>query len=188
MENSINKLSNQLTTRETPLINILNAPMSTVKNYINQIYDEKWRIKLNASTKADTYKIFKYRPKLEKYFELISNTRHLNAMVKLRLSDHHLMIEKGRRCRPPINREEKLSPTCGILGDEIHFLIDCTKFTAQRQEAFRKINNRTPNLETTPNSRQKFAFLLFQENISIIKTTAKCVCEWSTTLNNDTNI
>ena len=87
--------------------------MSTVTNYINQIYDEKWRIKLNASSKADTYKIFKDHPRFEKYFELISNIRHL-IMVKLRLSDHHLMIEKGRRCRPPINREERLSPTCGI--------------------------------------------------------------------------
>ena len=44
IENSINKLSNQLTTTETPLINIVNAPMSTVKNYINQKYDEQWRI------------------------------------------------------------------------------------------------------------------------------------------------
>ena len=81
--------------------------MSTVTNFINQIYDEKCSTKLNASSKADTYKIFKDRPKFEKYFELISNTRHLNAMVKLRLPDRHLMIEKGRRCRPPINGEER---------------------------------------------------------------------------------
>ena len=76
---------------------------------------------------------------------------------------------------PPINREERLCPTCGILGDEIHFLIDCTKSTAQRQEPFWKINIITPIFETIPNSRQKFTFLLFQENITIIKITAKCV-------------
>ena len=42
---------------ETPLINIL---ISTVKNDRNQIYDEKWRTKLTASSKAEG------RPKFEK--------------------------------------------------------------------------------------------------------------------------
>ena len=74
-ENSINKLSNQLTTWETPLINILNAPMSTVKNYINQIYDEKWRTKLNASSKADTYKIFNDRQNEHKNTKENTNPR-----------------------------------------------------------------------------------------------------------------
>ena len=43
--NSVNKLSNQLTTMERPLINILNAPISTVKNHINQIYEIKCTFK-----------------------------------------------------------------------------------------------------------------------------------------------
>ena len=106
-------------------------------------------------------------------------------MVKLRLSDHHLMIEKGRRCRPPIHREERLRPTCGTLGDEVHFLIDCIKLTAQRQEAFRKIYTITPNFDSIPESKQKFIFLLSQENISITKITAKCIHEWFTILNNE---
>ena len=96
------------------------------------------------------------------------------------------MIEKGRRCRPPIHREERLCPTCGTLGDEVHFRIECIKFTAQRQEAFRKINTITPNFDSIPESKQKFIFLLSsQENISITKITAKCIHEWFTILNND---
>ena len=105
IENSINKLSLQLTTMEIPFVNIINAPTSTIKKFIHKIYEEKWRSKLTESSKADTYKIFKDCPKFEKYFDYISNTHHLNALVKLRLSDHHLTIEKGRRCRPPIHRE-----------------------------------------------------------------------------------
>ena len=95
------------------------------------------------------------------------------------------MIEKGRRCRPPIHREERLCPTCGTLGDEVHFLIDCIKFTAQRQEEFRKINTITPNFDCISESKQKFIFLLSQGNISITKITAKCIHEWFTILNND---
>ena len=133
---------------EIPFVYIINAPTSTIKKFINKIYEEKWRSKLTASSKPDTDKIFKGRPKFEKYFDYISNTHHLNVLVKLRLSDHHLMIEKGRRCRPPIHREERLCPTCGTLGDEVHFLIDCIKFTAQRQEALRKINTITPNFDS----------------------------------------
>ena len=40
IENSINKLSLQLTTMEIPFVNIINAPTSTIKKYINKIYEE----------------------------------------------------------------------------------------------------------------------------------------------------
>ena len=144
--------------------------MKSLKKLNERIQRIGERIKDNnseASSTATFKCIFKSRhTKYLKIAEFINNTRHLKAMVRLRLSDHYLMIEKGRRCRPPITREERLCPTCGILGEEIHFLIDCTKFIAQRQEAFRKIINITPNFENIPNSRQRFTFLLSQENIT----------------------
>ena len=84
------------------------------------------------------------------------------------------MVEKGRRCRPPQPRQERLCPTCGLLGDEIHFLVDCNVFRAQRQEAYGEIIKITPNFRNITDSKQKFTFLLSQENITIIKITAKC--------------
>ena len=38
--------------------------------------------------------------------------KHLKAFTKLRLSDHNLMIEEGRRKRPMLPRNERLCNTC----------------------------------------------------------------------------
>ena len=56
-------------------------------------------------------KVFKTIPKFENYLECIKNIKHLKSFVKLRLSDHNLMIEEGRRKRPMIPRNERLCDT-----------------------------------------------------------------------------
>ena len=43
--------------------------------------------------------------------------------IKFRVGSHNLPIEKGRWYRKP--RDERLCSTCGILGNEIHYLFDC---------------------------------------------------------------
>ena len=44
-------------------------------------------------------------------------------MVKFRLGSHNLPIETGRWSRK--NREERLCPSCNVVGDEEHMLFDC---------------------------------------------------------------
>ena len=82
---------------------------------------------LSNSSKADTYKVFKSAPKFEKCFDCIKNMRRLKAFTKLRLSDHNLMIEEGRRKRPMLPQNERLCDTCNKLEGEIHFLIECDR-------------------------------------------------------------
>ena len=44
---------------------------------------------------------------LEKYLILVKNTKRRIALSRLRLSNHNLMIEKGRHLRPQVERNEK---------------------------------------------------------------------------------
>tara|TARA_B100000586_G_C20051477_1_gene402177 strand:+ start:314 stop:760 length:447 start_codon:yes stop_codon:yes gene_type:complete len=138
---------------------------------------ENWKEKINSSPKADTYKSHKNLPKFEKYLDTITNSKHLRSFVKLRLFDHNLMIEKGRRNRPPTPREQRLCPQCKVPGDEIHFLIDCD-ICVNRTEFFDRVINIVPNFPNLPDSKAKFIFLMTQENDTIIKLIAKYTYEW----------
>ena len=116
--------------------NVIAESRISLKKKINKLFEEKWRTKLNLSPKADTFKIFKLHPKFEKCFEFVANHKHFTALVKLRVSDHQLMIEMGRRHLPPpppptLARHERLCEECGVLGDEIHFFTACLKFNNQ---------------------------------------------------------
>ena len=47
-----------------------------------------------------------------------------NKLIIFRLGSHHLPIETGRWSRKP--RNERLCNSCGVLGDEFHFVFHCT--------------------------------------------------------------
>ena len=82
------------------------------------------------------------------------------------------MIEKGRRRRPPLVRHERLCPECKMLGDEVHFITTCTKFSTERRVLFQQIINVIPNFENLDSSA-KFIFVLSQEDKDITKMIAK---------------
>ena len=63
-----------------------------------------------------------------------------NALTKLRISAHSLLIEKGRHFRPKLERKNRLCNICNELEDEKHFLLYCQKFTNLRSELFSALN------------------------------------------------
>ena len=63
------------------------------------------------------------------------NKRKLRVTTtKLRLSDHCLAIEKGRRRSPKIDREDRLCQICNeeFIEDEKHFLLKCENYSDVR--------------------------------------------------------
>ena len=75
-----------------------------------------WQLQIPKFPKADTYKLFKTRVKLENYLIDNNNRRHRVAFTKLRLSGHNLMIEKGRHRRPITPKRIPILPTLPITG------------------------------------------------------------------------
>ena len=123
------------------------------------------------------FKLFKTYPSLEKHLEDNIQLKYVKSLSKFRLSDHKLMIEEGRRAIPKVPREDRKCEECNIIEDEIHFLIDCDKHAYQRESAFQAIQNIVPNFKEITNSKDKFIFLMSQENIKVSRILANFIFE-----------
>ena len=57
----------------------------------------------------------------------------------------YLSVELGRRRRPIIQFEDRLCPHCGVLGDEIYYLLLCEKYNRERVHFLENIKNLSHN-------------------------------------------
>lgn len=80
--------------------------------------------------------------------------------MKCYLSKYHLPIEIGSWARIPLN--ERLCNNCNKLGDEFHFLFECTLFENERRRFLKPYYYRRPNVIKTNelmNTKSKQVFL-----------------------------
>ena len=115
-------------------------------------------------SKLRTYSLFKTSSGYEPYLSDIHIIEERTALTKLRLSNHPLMIEKGRHLQ--IEKNIRFCPFCPHeVEDEKHFLLECKPFLSMRNELLgktRKINHAFPFLHRN----QQFATLMNSCNIS----------------------
>ena len=75
---------------------------------------------------------------MEKYLTEIKNVQLRSKYTKFRLSNHKLMIEKGRYTG--LKPAERLCPFClNVTEDELHFLLDCPTYSVPRNQFMSKI-------------------------------------------------
>ena len=97
-----------------------------LRRAIFEEFNKLWQLQIPKFPKADTYRLFKTRLKLENYLIDTNNRKHRVAFTKLRLSDHNLMIENGMHRRPITPREYRFCPHCSLqVENEIHSLTTC---------------------------------------------------------------
>jgi hypothetical protein len=91
---------------------------------------------LNQSSLKDKSKLTPYTSVRvnfgrEKFLDAITNVNLRRTITKIRLSDHHLDIETGRRLN--IAKHPRFCSLCntGEIGDEFHVLMKCTNFEAE---------------------------------------------------------
>ena len=77
----------------------------------------------NPEGKVRTYSMIKEMGGMEQYLIDTKNVEYRTVLAKFRLSNHKLMIEKGRHLKMKI--ENRVCPSCQSIEDEIHFLINC---------------------------------------------------------------
>ena len=72
--------------------------------------------------KLEFYRSFKTDHTSSSYLDLTRGTAGRRALVKLRISNHKLMIEIGRYNQP--TKDNRHCPFCGcnVMEDEVHFL------------------------------------------------------------------
>ena len=158
-----------------PLENIFHTSDLKLKSYTYQIFHNEWKSNLDTSIKGETYKRFKNNMKLEPYLKFLNRKQRV-SLTKLRVSDHKLMIEEGRRKTPKIPRENRTCKMClGMIEDEPHFLTNCVLY-GSRIKLFQNFEVLYPNFHTL-NNDQKFIYLMSQENSDITTALAKAILE-----------
>ena len=157
---------------------ISKAKQKDLKQILDQNFTQNWRTKVNACQKGETYRLIKDNIKYETYLHGVKNRKHRVAMTKLRVSDHNLMIEQGRRMRPPIPREQRLCPICKSLENETHFLLTCTRYV-NRGILIQQVEQICPNFKNIPLNELKLSYILSQENIDRLKQVAAKIYEWT---------
>ena len=94
-------------------------------------------------SKLRTYAKLKTTIGMEKYIDLIQNTEDRVAISKIRLSNHDLMIEKGRHLK--IRKEQRFCPFCpNIVETEHHFILNCGTFLPLRNQLVHEVGNIYP--------------------------------------------
>ena len=95
------------------------------------------RANSKSKNKLRTYRILKQDHKPNKYLTVIKDPKLRSAVAKMRLSDHRLMIEKGRH----LKSEHRICTKCNLhlLEDESHAVMVCPAFSDIRLALFSDI-------------------------------------------------
>ena len=147
----INKIQNILTEIGRPDIwqyQNLNLHKNT-KDLVNAIlkdqYLQDWYSQLQNSNKGKNYSLFKESISLEKYLILLQKQDYQN-LIKFRTTNHFLPIGTGRWNNIDLDDRKCQLCTKNVIGDEIHYLLDCTYFSNQRCLYLKRYCFRRPNI------------------------------------------
>ena len=109
---------------------------TAIKRMTDIFHQEAFAEINREGSKLRTYGKIKTEIGMEKYLCCIPNVEMRIAVSRIRLSNHDLMIEKGRHLKLELSRRN--CPFClgGLLEDEYHFLLRCKTFSPLRNELF----------------------------------------------------
>ena len=143
-----------------------------IKKLCRTIYDNYWWNKMMNSPKALSYVLIKTENAFEPYLATIKDYKMRNYVSRFRMSNHQLMIEKGRRMRPKIDRDKRFCFNChSEIENELHFVINCPIYKTERLKLFemcrRKVNGGI-QFDRIPTDQQKFIFIMTTEDHDIM--------------------
>lgn len=142
----------------TPESDIQNIHKVAFEKLKENFYRESFEEISSEHSKLRTYAKLKTEIGIEDYLNSIENVRDRTALTKIRLSNHTLMIEKGRH--QGLQENQRFCPFCdNKVENEYHFIMECNTFDIFRQHLFveiREINNTFNILD----DNEKFIFLL----------------------------
>ena len=116
----------------------------------------------NDTSKLRTYALFKEENEMEKYLS-IKNIKHRTSLTRFRLSNHKLMIEKGRHGN--LKPHERLCQVCkDCIEDETHFLITCPLYETLRKPVLDYCNSVKSNFQFYTD-KEKLYFIMTSETL-----------------------
>ena len=140
--------------------------VKTLSEKLCSEYTRLWAKFINGdgrdSNKLRTYCTFK-NPNFrrEKYLDLSIPIYKRKNFSKLRISAHDLQIEKGRYNKTPLERRLCNFCTHAVVEDEVHFMLECELYAAERQILLASLEPHNINYLSV---HEKFIFLMSGNN------------------------
>ena len=155
---------------------LLGKSKYVVKKICQANYDRYWLSSLTESPKALSYVLFKGNVRLEKYLYQVKNVSDRKSLSRFRLSNHPLLIEKGRHLRPPLKREDRKCFVCkSLVENEKHFLITCPLYENERTILFHTCRENCRLFDAITSEEEKFIYIMTNEEQAVMKAVAKFV-------------
>ena len=139
-------------------------------------YNRYWTREMSSSKKGEFLFRLKKGIILEPYL-MQHNKRKLRVITtKLRLSDHCLAIETGRRQSPKIDREDRVCQICNeeFIEDEKHFLLKCEHYSVVRDTFLNQVFKSYPSTKQL-NSDDLLQFMFLCEDQETIDNLLKFI-------------
>ena len=95
------------------------------------------------------------------------------CVTELRISAHKLEIERGRH--KGLKVEDRLCPTCGVLGDEYHYMMKCSAFEREKGDMLKEIGEIFPAFREEMSDSEKFLFIMSFEDFELFDLTSKYI-------------
>ena len=97
-----------------------------------------WQNTFQHSQKLEFYRSSKTDHTSSSYLDLTRGTAGGRALVKLRISNHKLMIEIGRYNQTTMDNRHCPFCGCNVMEDEVHFLFHCPAYSMIRNKCYYK--------------------------------------------------
>ena len=138
---------------------------NNTKLRLNNIYVHKWSESVFNNSVCINYRAMTVVKKTQTYILKLPK-KYVYILCKFKCANHHLPIVKGRYTDTPVH--ERTCPLCTIndIGDEFHYLFNCTFFTAQRVKYIMRYYYTQPN---TSKMMQLFESTDYSEMIKLAK-------------------
>ena len=129
--------------------------------------------KLKLTSRGKYFVTFKNNICYEQYLSHINFCNLRRVLTQLRLSNHNLMIEQGRKAKIKLPLERRTYKFCynehlSQIEDEIHFIFYCQwqKYIALRENLIAEITSQH-NFTNCMNNIQRFVYIMSSEDQTI---------------------
>ena len=154
------------------------SPVSknTFKSNVKSSYIDFWKKQVSHSKKGEFLTSIKKEFGLEPYLAKCTNRSLRILTTKLRLSDHQLSVEVGRRKVPKVPRENRICEMCNnsLIETEFHFLAECSHYSLARRKLFDGIYSKFPQVKYLSMIDQ-IQFIFICEEEAIIANTLELI-------------
>ena len=132
---------------------LLNSPPGTlnlqhtksiVKNRTLDIETQEWHSQVTESGHCTNYRIFKTELHFEEYINIL-NPKETTDLCQFRCGNHKLPTTVGRHAG--VEKSQRHCPLCKskAIGDEYHYILECSAFQTERAALIDAKYLRTPN-------------------------------------------